>query len=80
MKWAKVKGEKGRGFAWNSLSCDRINPRGGYTKRNVRFVLNIMNLFHNDGPDSRMYRLAEAFLRHRKEVPNVHAHDQDALR
>lgn len=54
------------GFQWNSLSIDKIIPQLGYVKNNVRFVLNQINCFKQDGPDDRMYMLAEALLRNRK--------------
>ena len=62
-----------RGFAWDSISCDRIVARDGYMVGNVRFVLNAINLFRNDGPDERMYMLAEALLRHREAVRKAKA-------
>lgn len=54
------------GFYWNSISVDRINPNGGYLKKNVRFLLNQINIFKQNGPDSRMYELAEALLKNKK--------------
>lgn len=50
------------GFHWNSLSTDRIDPKGGYTKSNVRFILNQINVFRQDHPDDQMYMLAQALL------------------
>lgn len=50
------------GFQWDSLSTDRINPKGGYTKDNVRFVLNQVNIFRQDHSDKQMYMLAQALL------------------
>ena len=49
-----------------SISVDRIDPGGGYTKDNVRFVLNQVNVFRQNGPDDRMYEIAAALLDHRK--------------
>ena len=63
----KPIGTKRGGFNWDSVSCDRIDPSGGYTQGNVRFVLNVINCFKNAGPDDRMYELAEALVQHRKE-------------
>ena len=63
----KREGEKKRrGFTWNSISCDRLDPTGGYTMANVRFILNVVNLFKNDGTDERMFMVAEALLARRK--------------
>jgi hypothetical protein len=56
-----------RGFTWNSISMDRIRHKDGYTKDNVRFVLNAVNLFRNDGPDDRMYMIAEALVANRRK-------------
>lgn len=53
------------GYQWNSISADQINSHCGYTKANVRFVLNIVNLFKHSGDDARMYFIAEALLRQR---------------
>lgn len=58
--------EKYTGFNWNSISIDRIKHDGGYTKNNVRFVLNQVNIFRQNGPDERMYDIAEALIRNRK--------------
>lgn len=33
------------GFTLNSISVDRIRPGQGYTKDNIRFVLNQVNIF-----------------------------------
>jgi len=57
--------EKGNGFIWNSLSIDKIIPKNGYVKSNVRFVLLQINIFKQNGNDSTMYMLAEALLDHR---------------
>ncbi len=54
------------GFQWNSISIDKIIPSLGYTKNNVRFILNQINCFKQDGDDSRLYMLAEALLNFRK--------------
>jgi hypothetical protein len=61
------KNSANNGFAWNSLSIDRIDAKKGYVKENVRFILNIVNLFRNDGNDDRMYLIAQALLDYRKE-------------
>jgi hypothetical protein len=53
------------GFNWDSISVDRINPKGGYTKDNVRFVLNQINIFRQDASDDQMYMLAKALLDYR---------------
>jgi hypothetical protein len=62
----KVAGEKRSGYRWDSVSLDRVDPRLGYVQSNVRFILNVINLFKNDGDDKRMYMLAEALLRQRR--------------
>lgn len=62
-----TKNSANSGFAWNSLSIDRIDAKKGYVKENVRFILNIVNLFRNDGNDDRMYLIAQALLDYRKE-------------
>lgn len=56
------------GFQWNSISIDKIVPNKGYVKSNVRFVLNQLNVFKQDGDDDRMYMLAEALLRNKKII------------
>jgi hypothetical protein len=58
---------RGTGFQWNSISIDKIMPNKGYVKSNVRFVLNQLNVFRQDGDDDRMYMLAEALLRNKNE-------------
>lgn len=55
------------GFQWNSISIDKIIPELGYVKTNVRFVLNQINLFKQDGDDERLYMLAESLLKFRKK-------------
>lgn len=55
------------GFQWNSVSIDKVIPLNGYVKTNVRFVLNQINLFKQDGTDDRIYMLAEALLRNKNE-------------
>jgi RNase P subunit RPR2 len=55
-----------KGFAWDSLSVDRKDPKGGYTKSNVRFILNMVNVFRQDQSDSTMYAVAEALIKTRK--------------
>jgi hypothetical protein len=57
--------DKHRGFQWDSISMDRINPKSGYTKDNVRFVLNQVNVFRQDHSDDQMYMIAEALLNNR---------------
>lgn len=56
-----------QGFQWDSISTDRINPKGGYTKDNVRFVINQINVFRQDHPDEQMYMIAQALLDHRNK-------------
>lgn len=59
--------EKYTGFQLDSISMDRIDPNGGYIKSNVRFVLNQINMFKQNGTDERMYLLAQALLKYRKD-------------
>lgn len=54
--------DKRQGFQWDSISVDRLNPKGGYTKDNVRFVINQVNVFRQDHPDEQMYMVAKALL------------------
>lgn len=56
-----------QGFNLDSISIDRINHKGGYTKDNVRVVLNQVNIFRSSGSDERMYKVAEELLKHKKE-------------
>jgi hypothetical protein len=56
----------GTGFQWNSISIDKIIPSNGYVKSNVRFILNQINVFKQDGDDDRMFLLAKALLRNKK--------------
>lgn len=58
------------GFQWDSISIDKIEPKLGYIKDNVRFVLNQINIFKQDGSDERMYQLAEALLSFKKGKTN----------
>ena len=60
MSWNAVRGEEH--WAWNAISADRINPKGGYTKKNVRFIINQVNIFRGDGPDERMKMIAKKLL------------------
>jgi len=53
------------GFQWNSISIDKIVPSLGYVKNNVRFILNQINSFKQDGDDERLYMLAECLIKHR---------------
>lgn len=57
---------KKTGFQWNSLSIDKIDPSKGYVKSNVRFILNQINVFKQDGTDDRMFMLSELLLNNRK--------------
>jgi hypothetical protein len=57
---------KKKGFKWDSLSIDKIIPSLGYIQSNVRFILNQINVFKQDGSDERMYNLAEILLRNKK--------------
>lgn len=61
--------EKYQGFHLDSLSLDRINHKGGYTKDNVRFVLNQVNIFRSNGSDDRMFKIAEALFK-KKGIKN----------
>jgi len=62
------KGLEGkRGFQWNSISVDRLNHKGGYTKDNIRFVLNQINVFRQSYSDEQMFMLAEALLKNRNK-------------
>lgn len=54
------------GFTLNSISVDRIRPGQGYTKDNIRFVLNQVNIFRQNGTDAQMYMISEALLKYRK--------------
>lgn len=58
--------DKHEGFMWDSISIDKIIPENGYIKTNVRFTLNIINLFKHKGTDERMYMLASKLLENRK--------------
>lgn len=58
---------KTTGFKWDSISTDRLNPNGGYTKDNIRFILNQINVFRQNHPDEQMYMLAEALLNYRSK-------------
>jgi len=57
---------KHEGFMWDSISIDKIDPKLGYVKDNVRFISNIINLFKHKGTDAHMYMLAENLLLNRK--------------
>lgn len=58
--------EKYSGFHLDSISLDRIKHDGGYTKDNVRIVLNQVNIFRSNGDDDCMYKIAQALLENRK--------------
>lgn len=62
-----ITDDKCQGFKWDSISMDRIIHKAGYTKDNIRFILNQINVFRQDHSDQQMYMLAEALLQHRKE-------------
>ena len=49
-------------------SIDRIDPKGGYTTDNCRFVLQGINAFKGQETDENMYRIAEALLSTRKST------------
>lgn len=57
---------KSSGFKWDSISTDRLDPSGGYTKSNIRFILNQINVFRQNHSDDQMYMLAQALLDYRK--------------
>ena len=54
------------GFDLHSISVDRLIPQKGYVKSNIRFVLNQINIFRQNGSDENMYMLAEALLNYKK--------------
>jgi hypothetical protein len=58
--------EKYQGFHLDSISIDRINHKGGYTKDNIRVILNQVNIFRSNGSDEKMYEIAKALLDNRK--------------
>jgi stalled ribosome alternative rescue factor ArfA len=60
-----ISEDKHRGFQWDSISVDRINHKSGYTKDNVRFILNQINVFRQDHSDDQMYMLAQALVDYR---------------
>ncbi len=41
----------GAGHAHTNISIDRIRPKDGYTKDNVRLVCHVVNLMRRDMPD-----------------------------
>jgi hypothetical protein len=49
-------------------SIDKIDPIGGYTKDNCRFVIWAVNSLKRDGPDEEMYIIAEAITNARKDL------------
>lgn len=61
-----IKDDKNKGFKWDSISMDRVNHKAGYTKNNIRFILNQINVFRQDHSDQQMYMLAEALLQYKK--------------
>lgn len=61
------KNAKG-GFVLDSISVDRIKPGQGYTKDNIRFVLNQVNIFRQNGDDNNMYKIAQALLDYRGKL------------
>jgi len=46
---------------------DRIDPKGGYIKNNVRFIINQVNIFRQNGGDEKMYEIAAALLKFNKK-------------
>ncbi len=48
-----------------SFSIDRIDPNGGYTQKNCRFVLFCVNTFKHTMADSQMVDVAKAIVQHR---------------
>lgn len=56
--------EKYQGFDLDSISVDRVRHGQGYTKDNVRFVLNQVNLFRQNGSDDRMIEIARKLIEH----------------
>lgn len=61
-KSALNREKPGTGFQWDSISVDRLDPKSGYIKSNIRFVLNQINVFRQDHTDDQMYMLAKALL------------------
>jgi stalled ribosome alternative rescue factor ArfA len=59
--------DKRQGFQWDSISTDKISPAKGYTKDNVRFILNQINVFRQNHPDEQMFMLAQTLLDFRKK-------------
>lgn len=50
------------GFHLDAVSVDRIIHDGGYTKDNIRFILNQVNVFRSNASDERMYEIAQALI------------------
>lgn len=48
-----------------AASCDKIIPSLGYIPDNSRFVLNCVNMFKSNGPDTMLYEVAEALLKNK---------------
>lgn len=60
-----VRKEKGKKIPkWDTLSFDRINPYGGYTKDNVRLVLYQVNLLRGRYEDGIVLRICEGVVNH----------------
>lgn len=59
--------DKRQGFQWDAVSVDRLSPNGGYTKDNVRFVINQINVFRQNHSDEQMYMVAKALLDFRSQ-------------
>lgn len=73
MTWAK-----GRVLP-TSISLDRIDPNGGYSKDNLRLVCQAVNSFRGRMLDSEMLTMAKAII-HNMTVPRTSEHDGDADR
>jgi hypothetical protein len=44
---------------YSNISIDRIDPKGGYTKKNIRLVMKIVNTIRNVWSDDDLYRFVE---------------------
>jgi hypothetical protein len=53
--------------AWNAPSLDRIDPKRGYTKDNVRVILYAVNVMANTWGHQRITEIASAIMDRRRE-------------
>jgi len=67
-----------KGKTWNTPSIDRIDPKAGYVKGNVRVILYALNVMMNTWGEAKVLEVARALSGQRAEVSKAFQARMDA--